>query len=143
MINVAMIITFASRDVRRQIMHARSAQVHRPVEPAAAESGPLLHFARHAGRYSLQSNGLPGRIAPAYALRTDAGLARACDGGDESTSAGDFVEAMSLDVFTKALAKTEVTIVVTRTYINVLGGQPERPAEPPRPRRRIPPSGTP
>ena len=136
-----MIVTFSSRDIRKQIMHARSARAHRSVEVGGAAGEPSLHLTRHAGRYSLESNGVPACIAPAYALRMDAGLARANDDGDEPTGASDFVEPMSLDAFTKALAKNEVTIVVTRTYINVLGGQPDRPPHPLPRRRGSGPSG--
>jgi hypothetical protein len=121
-----MIVTFSARDVRKQIMHARSAGAHRSLDPSRPSMAPLLRLTRQCGRYSLVSNGVPETTTPAYAVRVDADVGPAPEQVDEERKPPDFVEEMPLEAFTKALQKTEVAIVVTRTYINVLGGQPDR-----------------
>jgi hypothetical protein len=123
--SIAMILTFHAPEVRKQIMHAKSAAVHRTADEGVGPAEAALHLGKRKGRYFLTSNGLPETGAPAYAVRADVG-ATGLDAGDDAVMA-DFVEPMSLEAFTKALGKPVVTIVVTRTYINVLGGQPDRP----------------
>jgi hypothetical protein len=126
-----MILMFSPKEIREQIAHARNSAQHRSLAaPSATPPAPSLHLTRQDGRIYLVSSGMPESKARAYAAGFGPGEPRP-EGGEEhdlaTTGDADFVESIAVDTFKKALDKPEVVVVVTRSYINVLGGQPERP----------------
>ena len=122
-----MILTFASDEVRRQIAHATAAKKHRDVAGKEAPEPPALLLVKESAGIYLVSNGLPKSRAVARAEAAEPAPANDAGGGDTPEPL-EFVEPITLGSFTKALAngRSSVTVVVRPTYINVLGGQPER-----------------
>jgi hypothetical protein len=138
-----MLLTFLAVEIRAQIAHASASTAHHAVAGHASPALPALHLAKRGAAIYLASNGAPGSAAVAHALGfgpkdVPAGGAGAL-GDLADVAPGNFTEAISLDSFAKALAAgaEHVRVVLTRTYINVLGGQPERVPAPPRSRPRL------
>jgi ribonucleotide monophosphatase NagD (HAD superfamily) len=128
-----MILMFSPEEIRDQIAHARGAAAHHPVTTSATATAPSLLLTRQEGSVYLVSSGVPESRKRAYAAGFEPGEHdRRAGAHEELATSGDadFVQAMPLDAFNKALSKPEVKIVVTRSYINVLGGQPKRPETP-------------
>lgn len=128
-----MLLTFQADEIRLQVAHAAAAQEHAAIGGRVARAA--LHLVRHGRAIHLASNGLPAHPEVAHAagfdpLRPDAASPLDASGELEDLGTEDFVEAIALESFTKTLASraTLVRVVVRSTYINVLGGQPERPA---------------
>ena len=125
-----MVLTFSSQEVRDQIAHARDAVGHQVPLDGTAPVAAALHLTRREGRIFLVLERAARRQRPRVCSGLRAGrVSTDTQAQDELATMGDadFVESIAVDVFSKALAKPEVVVVVTRSYINVLGGQPERP----------------
>jgi hypothetical protein len=124
-----MILMFSPEEIRDQIAHARDSAKHRTLTKGAIPTAPSLHLTRRDGCVYLVSSGMPESAKRAYAAGFGPGehdeSARAQD-ELATTGDADFVQAMAVDAFDKALSRPDVKIVVTRSYINVLGGQPDR-----------------
>jgi hypothetical protein len=126
-----MVLTFNAKLIREQIEHARVAPNHRELPANANGVGPSLHLTKKGERVYLVSSGLP-EAKSLQAVEVDTGHRLRSVEQEKSAAPpvdiDDFVEAIPLDAFAKAITggKSQLSIVVTRTYINVLGGQPER-----------------
>ncbi len=126
-----MLLTFQADEIRLQVAHAAAAHEHAAIGGRVAR--PALHLVRRGRAIHLASNGVPAHAAVAYAAGFDPRRPEAASplapGELEDLGTGDFVEVITLESFTKTLASraTQVRVVVRSTYINVLGGQPERP----------------
>ena len=124
-----MLLIFRARDIRKQIMHARSAPEHRALPDGRVAPEASLYLTKQGERIYLLSSGIPESSQPAYAIGHEPGASCAADDddpNDDRIDGADFGESIALDAFTKALALPEVTIVLRSTYLNVLGGQPPR-----------------
>ena len=137
-----MILRFRANQVREQISHARKAARHRALSQKPALE-PSLHLVKTRDQICLVSSGLPesGQVASRIAIEPgEQDMAIEEQRELVSAAADDFVEAIALDAFTKPLARNpqDLDVVLTASYINVLGGQPERakPSLPPAGRHR-------
>jgi hypothetical protein len=137
-----MVFRFLAYQVREQITHAQSARLRCSHGETRELIDPSLVLTRMDGRVFLISNGVPESQHPAYALGF--GASEPIDGhawsdvaaaaktahaqldADDDIGPGDFAEGISVTAFERTLKDTCISIVVRRTYINVLGGRPFR-----------------
>jgi len=138
-----MLFRFLADEIREQIGHAQGARLRPAGQATQGPLEPSLILTRRGGRVFLISNGIPESKRPAYAVGfgasesgepepvtvdTEATAREACATLDADDDIGprDFTEGIKVGSFERALAEPQVRIVVRRTYINVLGGQPLR-----------------
>lgn len=119
-----MLLTFQADEIRLQVAHAARAEEHASV--AGQPGRPALNLVKKGGAIHLVSNGLPPPAKVASAVQSDPKAA--APGELDDLGPGDFLESIAIESFAKTLAsdRAEVRVVVRSTYINVLGGQPER-----------------
>jgi hypothetical protein len=115
-----MLLTFQADEIRLQVAHAARAEEHGSIAGRAQPAA--LNLVKKGGAIYLVSNGLPPPPTVASALPAQPGEA-------DDLGSGDILEPIPVESFAKTLAsdRGEVRVVVRSTYINVLGGQPERP----------------
>lgn len=119
-----MILNFRAEDVRNELAHAHRSAVHVDASGAPSGAGPSLLLKVSKDEVCLVSSGRPASGTSAHAIDFDPAGAT----GSELGEIGDLAEAIAEDAFARPLAgdAPRLSIVVTRSYINLLGGQPPR-----------------
>lgn len=126
-----MLLTFQADEIRLQVAHAARAAQHGSI--AGQDQPPALDLVKKGATVCLVSNGAPPPAGAAYAEGFGPKPLKkkpaAAPGEIDDLGPGDFLESIPIESFAKTLAsdREQVRVVVRSTYINVLGGQPERP----------------
>ncbi len=139
-----MIFKFHASQVREQIVHAQQARLRQAGVTDRGLLAPSLILKRTGSRVFLISNGVPRSdhsadalgfgaadpsepVTPSEDATSAARAAGATLDADEDIGPADFSEGIAVTAFENALGDPYVSVLVRRTYVNILGRRRSQP----------------